>query len=59
MTPYAHKPGPAGGVNAKPMGPRKSEENTLIELKNASSQLLTNSNKQYNLNLRNVSFNLV
>ena len=42
VTPCAHKPLLARGVNAKPMGARKSVEGTLIELKNASSQLLSN-----------------
>ena len=32
--------GPAGGVNAKPMGPRKPVVGTLIQVNGASSQLL-------------------
>ena len=38
MTPLAHKGGPAGGDNAKPMGVRNSVEGTVIQLKFASSQ---------------------
>ena len=59
MTPYAHKAGPAGGVNAKSMGPRKLTKGTLFQLKCASSQLLDNQNNQCNHNLQNVSFNQI
>ena len=40
MTVCAHIAGPAVGVNAKPMGARKSTGETLIQLKFANAQWL-------------------
>ena len=57
MTPCAQMAHPAAGVNAKPMGPRKYTEETLIQLKFASSQCLDTYSYQDNRNLQNEGFN--
>ena len=56
MTPYAQMAQPSEGVNAKPMGLRKYTEETIVQLKFASSQCLDIYSYQDNRNLQNKGF---